>query len=84
MAWGIRTMRGEGANRGPRPHARRVLLAMKEAANRGGLTYLEQCEQAVLSAMRSLLEGFDGVLERQHIGRLGAGWQRTGGVIFSW
>jgi hypothetical protein len=24
-----------------------------------------------------LLEGFDDVLERQHIGRLGAGWQRT-------
>ena len=24
-----------------------------------------------------LLKGFDCVLERQHIGRLGAGWQRT-------
>jgi hypothetical protein len=33
------------------------LPEMKEAANWGGLTYLEQCGQAVLSAMRSLAQG---------------------------
>jgi hypothetical protein len=69
-------MAGEGFALKRTDTPRRAALGVEGPPTDAALLILNNASKLFFQPRVLLLKGFDGVLERQHIGRLGADWSR--------